>query len=102
MKTHPHTVPSLSGTLGIRARLALNQKMPKEPSSPSRSITLTEKRCSKIETFELIGRKQPAYNNVSYVIGQQVLNLNMDAFNKHISGLKVRCFEMPNAPYSNR
>ena len=32
-----HTVPSLSGTFGIRTRLTLNPKMPKEPSSPSHS-----------------------------------------------------------------
>jgi len=49
----PRTVPSLSGTFGILTRLALNPKMPKEPSSPSRSITLTKKHCSKIERFEL-------------------------------------------------
>jgi len=30
-----HTIPPLSGTFGIPARLALNPKMPKEPSSPS-------------------------------------------------------------------
>jgi len=36
-----HTVPSLSGTFGIPAWLALNPKMPKEPSSPSRSNALT-------------------------------------------------------------
>jgi len=34
-------VPSLSGTFGIPSRLALNPKMPKEPSSPSRSNALT-------------------------------------------------------------
>jgi len=40
-----HTFPSLSGTFGIPARLALNPKMPKEPSSPSRSDTRTECQC---------------------------------------------------------
>lgn len=38
-----HTLPSLSGTFGIPARLALNPKMPKEPSSPSRSNARIEK-----------------------------------------------------------
>ena len=32
-----YSIPSLSGTFGIPARRALNPKMPKEPSSPSRS-----------------------------------------------------------------
>ncbi len=54
MKNQPHTVPSLSGTFGIPARLALNPEIPKEPSSPSLSIAVTEKHCSKIETFELM------------------------------------------------
>ena len=36
-----NTIPSLSGTFGIPARLALNPKIPKEPSSPSRSDALT-------------------------------------------------------------
>ena len=47
MRTNPtHTIPSLSGTFGIPARLAHNPKMPKEPSSPSRTNTRTE-RCNK-------------------------------------------------------
>ena len=54
MKNQLHTVPSLSGTFGIRMMLTRNPKIPKEPSSPPRSIAQTEKRCSKIETFELI------------------------------------------------
>ena len=33
-----HTIPSLSGTFVIHTGLALNPKMPKEPSIPSRSI----------------------------------------------------------------
>ncbi len=38
-----HTIPSLSGTFGIPAKLALNPKMPKEPSSPSRSNARIER-----------------------------------------------------------
>lgn len=44
------TFPSLSGTLGIPARLALNPKMPKESSSPSRSDTRIERQYVKHET----------------------------------------------------
>jgi len=49
-----HTIPSLSGTFDIPARLALNPKMPKEPSSPSRSDTRTKKQCVKNEIDSLI------------------------------------------------
>jgi len=51
--SHTHTIPSLSGTFGTRTWLALNPKMPKEPSSPSRSNSQTEKHCSEIETNRL-------------------------------------------------
>ena len=44
------TIPALSGTFGIPAGLALNPKMPKEPSSPSRSDTRIERQCLKHET----------------------------------------------------
>jgi len=51
MRTNPtHTIPSLSGTFGIPARLALNPKMPKEPSSPSRPDTQIERQCIHNET----------------------------------------------------
>jgi len=40
-----HTIPTLSGTFGIPARLAHNPKIPKEPSSPSRSYARGERRC---------------------------------------------------------
>lgn len=51
---HTHTVPSLSGTFGIRTRLARNPKMPKEPSSLSHSYTRTERQCveNKTNRFE--------------------------------------------------
>ncbi len=39
------TIPSLSGTFGIHTRLTLNPKMPKEPSSPSRSNARIEQQC---------------------------------------------------------
>ncbi len=40
-----NTIPSLSGTFGIPTRLALNPKMPKEPSSPSHSNAQIEQQC---------------------------------------------------------
>jgi len=42
------TFPSLSGTFGIRSRLALNPKMPKEPSSPSLPDPLKKNIAAKI------------------------------------------------------
>ncbi len=48
-----HTIPPLSGTFGIPAKLALNPKMPKEPSIPSRSDTRIERQCIKNETNRL-------------------------------------------------
>lgn len=45
------TIPSLSGTFSIPTRLAHNPKMPKEPSSPSRSNSRI-KRCLCIEGVE--------------------------------------------------
>jgi hypothetical protein len=42
ISTPSHIIPSLSGTFGIPAGLALNPKMPKEPSSPSHSDAPTE------------------------------------------------------------
>jgi len=47
------TIPALSGTFGIPTGLALNPKMPKEPSSPSLSNARTEKNCDKNETNRL-------------------------------------------------
>ncbi len=74
------TVPSLSGTLAKRTKPTQKPNFAKEPSSPSHSTAMTEKHCSKIEIFEMDGRKQPAYNKVSYVIGQQVVNWNISTF----------------------
>jgi len=57
MIAQTHTFPSLSGTFGIHTRLALNPKMPKEPSSPSHSNARTEKHCAKNETDILRNNK---------------------------------------------
>lgn len=58
MRTNPtHTIPSLSGTFGIPARLAHNPKMPKEPSSPSLANARTEW-CNKYGDDERINKGQ--------------------------------------------
>ena len=48
MRIQPQTVPSLSGTFGIRSKLTLNPKMPKEPSSPSLPDALKKNIAAKI------------------------------------------------------
>jgi hypothetical protein len=58
-----HTIPSLSGTFGIPARLALNPKIPKEPSSPSRSNAETE-RCNKLIINVLLNKGQLVTHNI--------------------------------------
>jgi hypothetical protein len=45
MIVRTHTIPSLLGTFGIPAKLAHSPKMPKEPSSPSRSNAQRERQC---------------------------------------------------------
>jgi hypothetical protein len=54
------------------------------------------------EVARMKGQENPAGNKVSYVIGRQVVKLSISTFNKHVSNLKVKCFEMPNATYTNR
>jgi hypothetical protein len=74
MRNQPHTVPSLSGTLAKHTKPTLKPNFAKEPSSPSRSIAMTKKHCSKIEIFELTERKQPAYNKMYKSLGSRWLN----------------------------
>ena len=52
-------IPSLSGTFGIPTRLALNPKMPKEPSSPSRSNARIER--------QLHGKKNQGQRTTRYI-----------------------------------
>ena len=52
------TIPSLSGTFSIRTRLALSPKMPKEPSSPSRSKSRTERQCINEQINNIIEQGQ--------------------------------------------
>jgi len=66
--------PSLSGSLAKRTKPTLKPIFAKEPSSPSHSDAVSKKHCSKFENLELLGRPNPAYSKVSYVIGQQVVN----------------------------
>ncbi len=76
MIAQTHTFPSLSGTFGIPARLALNPKMPKEPSSPSRSDTRIERQCIKNET----NRQRNNFN---------LQNIDRESINKLINILKT-------------
>ena len=78
------TIPSLSGTFGIPARLALNPKMPKEPSSPSRSDTRTERHCIKIETFSL-------ENNNGQRTTRGIKHWGLSGYTNGISRIKVCC-----------
>ena len=64
MRNQPHTVPSLSGTFGIPARLALNPKMPKEPSSPFRSHARFKRQCNKKLICNKIEQGQRTTRNI--------------------------------------
>ncbi|WP_352421491.1 hypothetical protein [Proteiniphilum sp.] len=99
MRTNPaHTIPSLSGTFGIPARLALNPKMPKEPSSPSRSNVMIERRNNMIIN---------ALKNKGQLVTRYIKHLAESAkfkggtFNKLCNGLIGNRFEMPNVSYTN-
>jgi hypothetical protein len=94
MRTNPtHTIPSLSGTFGIPARLAHNPKMPKEPSSPSRSNTETE-RCNKMIINTLMNKGQLVTSCIVHLADSA--NIKGVTHNKRCSGLTGLCFESPN------
>ncbi len=95
MRNLPQTVPSLSGTFSIHTRLALKPKMLKKPSSPSHTIVLTVKHCSKIETFEL---KEENSQHITKAIRNLgiVLILKFLALCKFSSKLKINRFKIPN------
>ena len=80
----PLSIPSLSGTFGIPARLALSPKMPKEPSSPSRSNTRTERQCVKNETNRL-------ENNNGQRTTRGIKHWGLSSYASCISRIKVRC-----------
>jgi hypothetical protein len=99
MIAQTHTFPSLSGTFGIPASLALNPKMPKEPSSPSRSNTRTERQCVKIEIYRL--ENNNGQRTTSYIKHLAVSVLpNILARIKGSYNLTGKCFEMPNVSYT--
>jgi hypothetical protein len=93
------TIPSLSGTFGIPARLALNPKMPKEPSSPSRSDTRTERQCINYETNRQ--RNNKGQRTTSYIKHLAVSGLSIiTARIKSSCNLTRKCCEMPNVSYT--
>ena len=84
MIAQQHTIPSLSGTFGIHTRLALNPKMPKEPSSPSRSDTRIERQCIKNETNRLeINNGQRTTRGIKH--------WGLSGYANGISRIKVSC-----------
>ena len=99
MSTNPtHTIPSLSGTFGIPTRLALNPKMPKEPSSPSHTNAETE-RCNKLIINALIHKGQLVTRYIKHLA--ESANFKGSTFNKHCNGLIRNRFEMPNVSYTH-
>ena len=98
-----YTLPSLSGTFGIHARLALNPKMPKEPSSPSLSYILTvdpdktkigiEMKCK----WLIMNKVQCLTRNIRKPGG--VGKYNFCTFNKNCNGLTSWSFEIPATAY---
>ena len=95
----PLTIPSLSGTFGIPARLALNPKMPKEPSSPSRSNARKKRQCLKKETNKI--RYNNGQRTTSYIKHLAVSELSsVFAHIKSSCNLTGKCFEVPNVSYT--
>jgi len=84
MRNLTHTIPSLSGTFGIPARLALNPKMPKEPSSPSHSDTRIERQCIKNETNRL-------ENNNGQCTTLGIKHWGLGGYANSVSRIKVGC-----------
>ena len=84
MIAQTHTIPSLSGTFGISTWLALNPKMPKEPSSPSRSDTRIESQCIKNETNRLD-------NNNGQRTTRGIKHWGLSGYTNGISRIRVNC-----------
>ena len=98
MRTNPtHTIPSLSGTFGVPTRLALNPKMPKEPSSPSHTNAETE-RCNKLIINALMNKGQLVTRYIKHLA--ESANFKGGTFYKHRNGLIGNRFEMPNVSYT--
>src|SRR5690554_5542500 len=82
-------------------RLALNPKMPKEPSSPSRSDTRIERQCVKHDINRLENNNgQRTTRNIRKP--GDVCVLNFCTFNKNSSGLTSWSFEIPASAYCHR
>jgi len=100
MRTNPtHTIPSLSGTFGIPARLAINPKMPKDPSCPSRTDTRIERQCINNEANRQ--RNNKGQRTTSYIKHLAVSGLSsISARIKSTCNLTGKCFVMPNVSYT--
>lgn len=83
--------PSLSGTFGIPARLAHNPKMPKEPSSPSRSDTRIERQYVKNETNRL-------ENNNGQRTTRGIANKGFSGMRKVVARFNFSCNLIGNRP----
>jgi len=86
-------IPSLSGTFGIPAKLALNPKMPKEPSSPSRSNARIERRIH-------IEKNQGQRTTRNIRKPGDLGNLNFCTFTQIRNSLIGWSFEIPASAYS--
>jgi len=91
------TIPSLSGTFGIPSRLAHNPKMPKEPSSQSRSNTRTE-RCSKYGGNDRLNKGQLVTRYIKHLADSA--DFKVSTINQYRNGLIGNRFEMPNVSYT--
>lgn len=122
MPNPTHTIPSLSGTFGIPARLTLNPKMPNKPSSPSRSNARIERQYIKNETNRL--EKNNGQRTTMYIANKADSRLFDGSSSLHprrsfclsyskngsavpkqkrrlISGRISSCLEMPYLPYTS-
>ena len=90
-----HTIPSLSGTFGIPAGLSLNPKMPKEPSSPSRSNARIERQC-------VINEINRLENNNGQRTTRGIVNCRCSRYSSGTARIKSscnligKCFEIGN------
>ena len=89
--------PSLSGTFGIYARLLLNPKMPKEPSSPSRSNAQTEKRFTNEQIGDEMKQGQRTTRNIRKP--GVMSKFKFCTFTKNYNGLISWSSEIPASAY---
>ncbi|MDD2636216.1 MAG: hypothetical protein PHW82_12060 [Bacteroidales bacterium] len=99
----PHTIPSLSGTFGIPASSAHNPKMPKEPSSPSRSYAMTADPdktkigANVMDKWLIMNKAQCLTRNIRKP--GDVGNLNFCTFTQNLNGLISWSFKIPASAY---